>query len=72
MTRVAHLSGALSGGRNGSALLKASAPGQTVFDDSSKDKLKGEGEREWFLLNQAGGSAVDTSDRTRDEVATDL
>jgi hypothetical protein len=38
-------------------------PGQTVFDDSSKDKLKGEDDQDWFLLNQTGGSAVDTSDR---------
>ena len=70
--RVAHLSGASSGGVNGSALLKATAPGQTVFDDSSKDKLKGEDDQDWFLLNQAGGSAVDTSDRKGSEVAMDL
>jgi Ca2+-binding RTX toxin-like protein len=70
--RMAHLSGASSGGLNGPNLLKATAPGQTVFDDSSKDKLKGEDDQDWFLLNQAGGSAVDTSDRKGSEVAVDL
>jgi uncharacterized repeat protein (TIGR01451 family) len=67
--RVAHLSGMTTGGWNGASLLK---PGQTVFDDAGKDKLKGEGEQDWFLLNQTGGSAPDTHDRKGTEVAAEL
>jgi uncharacterized repeat protein (TIGR01451 family) len=67
--RVAHLSGATGGGQNGPNLLK---PGQTVFDDSSKDKLKSDDDQDWLLLNQRGGSALDTHDRKGSEVATEL
>jgi uncharacterized repeat protein (TIGR01451 family) len=67
--RVAHLSGAADGGLNGANQLK---PGQTVFDDSSKDKLKGEDDQDWFLLNQVGGSALDSFDRKGSEVAMEL
>jgi hypothetical protein len=63
--RLAHLSGAV----NGANWLK---PGSTVFDDTNKDKLKGESDQDWFLLSQSGGGAVDTSDRTRDEVSMEL
>jgi Ca2+-binding RTX toxin-like protein len=67
--RVAHLTGATDGGLSGTNRLK---PGQTMFDDSSKDKLKGEDDQDWFLLNQAGGSALDSHDRKGAEAATEL
>jgi Ca2+-binding RTX toxin-like protein len=64
--RINHLTGATSGGLNGSYLLK---PGQTVLDDGSPDTLKGGLGQDWFLLHQGGG-ALDTSDRSGSEVAT--
>jgi Ca2+-binding RTX toxin-like protein len=70
--RIKHLTGATLGGLNGPNLLKAAAPGQTVFDDTSLDALTGANGSDWFLLNLSGGTVLDTSDRTGPEVATDL
>jgi Ca2+-binding RTX toxin-like protein len=71
-TRINHLTGATPGGLNGTTYLKAGAPGQTVFDDSSQDRLTGANGSDWFLLNRSGGTVLDLSDRTGSEVATDL
>jgi Ca2+-binding RTX toxin-like protein len=68
-SRINHLTGASSGGLNGTNWLK---PGQTVFDDSSKDTLIGGPGQDWFLLNTTGAGILDTSDRNRWEIATDL
>lgn len=67
--RIDHLTGAAGGGLNGANLLK---PGQTVFDDTSKDRLTGGLGQDWFLLNTIGASPLDTSDRKGSEIATDL
>jgi Ca2+-binding RTX toxin-like protein len=71
-TRINHLTGATPGGLNGTSYLKAGAPGQTVFDDTSQDRLTGANGGDWFLLNLSGGTVLDTSDRTGSEVSTDL
>jgi len=70
--RINHLTGATPGGLNGTNYLKGAAPGQTVFDDSSQDRLTGGNASDWFLLNLIGGAVLDISDRTGPEVATDL
>jgi Ca2+-binding RTX toxin-like protein len=70
-TRIAHLTGTVSGGLNGTNLLKASGTGRTVFDDGVKDTLTGALGQDWFLLNKTGG-VLDVSDVTSSEVATDL
>jgi Ca2+-binding RTX toxin-like protein len=70
--RINHLTGVTPGGLNGTSYLKATAPGQTVFDDSGQDRLTGSNGSDWFLLNLSGGTVLDRSDRTGSEVATDL
>jgi Ca2+-binding RTX toxin-like protein len=70
--RINHLTGATPGGLNGPSYLKATAPGQTVFDDASQDRLTGANGSDWFLLNLSGGTVLDLADRTGPEVATDL
>ncbi len=70
--RINHLTGATPGGLNGTSYLKTTPPGQTVFDDSSQDRLTGANGSDWFLLNRSGGTVLDLSDRTGSEVATDL
>jgi hypothetical protein len=70
--RINHLAGTAPGGLNGTTYLKATAPGRTVFDDTSRDSLRGHNGSDWFLLNLSGGTVLDTSDRTGPEVATDL
>ncbi|MEO6457141.1 MAG: hypothetical protein ABIO92_02540, partial [Chloroflexia bacterium] len=70
--KINHLSGATPGGLNGTIYLKATSPDQTVFNDTSVDRLTGGNGTDWFLLNSAGAGALDTSDRKGSEVATDL
>ena len=70
--RIDHLTGTTPGGLNGMIYLKATPPGQTVFDDISQDRLTSAHGSDWFLLNLSGGTALDLSDRTGSEVATDL
>jgi Ca2+-binding RTX toxin-like protein len=70
--KLNHLSGTTTGGLNGTNYLKASSPGQTVFNDSSLDALGGGNGSDWFMLNSSGGGVLDISDRTGTEVATDL
>jgi Ca2+-binding RTX toxin-like protein len=70
--RINHLTGATPGGLNGTTYLKASTSGQTVFDDTSQDRLTGANGSDWFLLNLSGGTVLDLSDRNGSEVATDL
>jgi Ca2+-binding RTX toxin-like protein len=73
--KINHLSGASAGGLNGTTYLKATTPGQTVFNDTSLDRLTGGNGNDWYLLNSVRGGmldTLDTSDRTGSEVATDL
>ncbi len=70
--RINHLNGTVPGGLNGTTILRGAGAGQTVFDDSSPDRLTGGNGSDWFLLNLSGGTVPDTSDRTGPEVATDL
>jgi hypothetical protein len=46
-TKVAHLSGTLSGGRNGSYLLNSS----TVLNDIAVNLLTGESGLDWFIVS---------------------
>lgn len=71
-TRIDHLTGAATGGLNGTSYLLGPGAGQTVFNDVSPDTLTGGFGRDWYLLNEAGGGALDMSNRTLLEVATDL
>jgi hypothetical protein len=57
---------------NGTTYLKATPLGQTVFDDTSQDRLTGANGSDWFLLNLVGGTVLDRSDRSGSEIATDL
>jgi Ca2+-binding RTX toxin-like protein len=70
--RINHLTGVTPGGLNGTSYLKGAPPGQTVFDDSGLDQLRGRNGDDWFLLNLSGGTVLDTHDRTGPEVATDI
>ncbi|MDQ3929657.1 MAG: hypothetical protein M3328_11000, partial [Chloroflexota bacterium] len=70
--KIDHLSGATAGGLNGTIYLKATSPGQTVFNDTSLDGLTGGKGKDWYLLNFTGAGVPDTSDRSGTEVATDL
>jgi Ca2+-binding RTX toxin-like protein len=65
-TRISHLQN--GGGLNAGSLLN----GATVFDDAFVDSLTGSQGRDWFLLNLTGGSVLDTSDKARNETATDI
>jgi Ca2+-binding RTX toxin-like protein len=53
--RIKHIRGILSGGLNGTFLLKVGS-GATVFDDSSKDTYTGGNDRDWFFRRNSGGS----------------
>jgi hypothetical protein len=62
--RVSHLTGAAPGGLNGAALLRATGPGRTVFDDldanpTKKDKLTGGNGRDWYFANILGPGELD-------------
>lgn len=70
--RINHLTGTTAGRLNGTTCLKSAAPDQTVFDDTSQDRLTGANGSDWFLLNLSGGTVLDSSDRTGPEVATDI
>jgi len=48
--RIAHLTGAVSGGNNGTTLLRfTSQATDTVHDDGVADRLFGEGDQDWFF-----------------------
>ena len=70
--RTSHLTGATPGGLNASNVLTVSGTGRTVTDDTSRDVLNGGLGSDWLLLNRAGGTALDTSDASASELATDL
>jgi Ca2+-binding RTX toxin-like protein len=70
-TRVKHLSGALSGGLNGSTLLKAGTGG-TVHDDAAIDTLFGEGGSDWFFALLSGTNKDVVKDQATGEVVTGL
>jgi Ca2+-binding RTX toxin-like protein len=56
------------GGLNGAVLLNAA----TVFDDADVDVVLGQNGKDWLLSNTSGGSALDLTDATKDEIVTDL
>ena len=60
--RINHLTGAVSGGLNGSYFLNA----QTVHDDNAADQLFGEGGTDWFLI----GVLDSLGDQKHGETAT--
>jgi Ca2+-binding RTX toxin-like protein len=66
--RVKHLQGTLSGGLNGSYLLKTT----TVCDDSAIDSLFGEAGLDWFLARKSGTKKDKVNDLATGEVSTDL
>jgi hypothetical protein len=70
-TRVKHLSGALSGGLNGSTVLKAGTGG-TVHDDAAIDTLFGEGGNDWFFALLSGTNKDVIKDQAKGEVVTGL
>ncbi|QDU21299.1 PKD domain-containing protein [Urbifossiella limnaea] len=57
--RVANLSGTGTTGVNGEAVLRATGPTATVFDDAACDLLAGGGGSDWFIFNSVGGPHVD-------------
>src|SRR5262245_25400322 len=65
-TRISHLQN--GGGLNGGYVFNST----TVFDDAFADSLTGNQGRDWFLLNLTGGSVLDTSDKGKNETATDI
>lgn len=50
-----NLTGSGSGGANGNVFLIASGVGQTVIEDGAKDRLRGDGGRDWFFANLDAG-----------------
>jgi hypothetical protein len=57
------------GGRNGTNVFSA----LTVFDDDDVDVLSGGNGRDWFLVNNSGGIALDQIlDLSTGEIVTDL
>jgi uncharacterized delta-60 repeat protein len=57
------------GGANGSVKLVTSGSGQNVFNDNSKDSLKGADGRDWFIRSTSTASDV-LADRASDETIT--
>ena len=51
-----HLTGATTGGLNGSVLLNST----TVHDDTDEDKLTGSSGIDWFFANLSGGLSLDS------------
>jgi Ca2+-binding RTX toxin-like protein len=48
--RIQHLTGATTGGLNGSSLLRfQNQPSDTVKDDGVADELRGQGDQDWFF-----------------------
>ncbi|HVX59780.1 MAG TPA: Ig-like domain-containing protein [Pirellulales bacterium] len=64
--RIDHLTGAVSGGLNGSVLLNDSA----VYDDAAVDRLYGAGGQDWFVYDASGASADVLIHKQHREVAT--
>jgi Ca2+-binding RTX toxin-like protein len=71
-TRVNHLNGTLSGGLNGSTLLKAGTGGGTVHDDAAIDTLFGEGGADWFFALLSGTNKDTVKDQATGEMVTGL
>lgn len=65
--RIAHITGTLSGGLNGSALFSTTGPLRTAFDDDDVDTVLGGNGRDWLLLG-----ASDQSDLASSEIGTPL
>jgi Ca2+-binding RTX toxin-like protein len=66
--RVAHLLGG-AGGLNGTAYLR---PGVEASDDGVRDTLTGAKGVDWFVLNRTAPGTLDASDRTNQEIGSDL
>src|SRR4051794_32246367 len=63
--RVNHLRGTTTGGLNGTVFLKATGPGQTVFDDpalnpQAVDQLIGGNGQDWFFANRVPTSGEES------------
>ncbi len=72
-TRVANLFGTGTGPRrNGNFFLKASGPDRTVFDDLSRDTLKGSAGLDLFFANFSGSGALDDFINPSWGIRTDL
>lgn len=67
-TRISHLNGTATGGRNGSYLLNAN----TVHDDGVADTLYGQSGMDWFLTSGTGASADVVNDKAATEMVTTL
>jgi Ca2+-binding RTX toxin-like protein len=71
--RVVNLSGNGTTGINGSVVLRAAGPGETVSDDATVDLLTGDAGDDWFLLNSTGSRCADrATDMTAFEGLFDL
>ena len=69
--RVAHLSGTLSGGLNGSTLRTST----TVKEDASVDALTGGTGKDWYLRNSLGATVINwdtTTNTDLDSVFTEI
>ena len=67
-TSIAHITGTLSGGLNGSSVFRTSGPSATVFDDADIDTLVGGTGRDWLLA----GAIDQKPDLAGTEVVTGL
>jgi hypothetical protein len=67
--RIDHITGAASGGTNGSARFVVSGASRNVFDDGATDNLTGGNGRDWLLLH-TGGANADRSDLSRNEISS--
>jgi Ca2+-binding RTX toxin-like protein len=68
LTRIAHLSTVVPGGRNGSAVLSASS----VRDEAAIDALFGEAGQDWYFGSTRGRFADKVNGRTKGEVTVTL
>lgn len=70
-TRVNHLNGSLSGGRNGSYFLTAKTV-KTVYDDKAIDSLFGEAGLDWFFARTGDKYKDKVNDKSSGEVIANL
>lgn len=66
---MAHLSGTVPGGLNGSYVLKSGGVDATVGDDGAKDMLTGSAGADWFFANLVDGVLDKITDLKADEFA---
>jgi hypothetical protein len=70
-TRISRITGASTGGVNGSSFFKTSGSSQNVFDDSAIDALAGGSGQDWFILHRTG-SNIDLADLASNETGTNV